>query len=155
VSIRTLQTARHRARGFSLVEVLAALVVLEFGMLGIAGLSALTLRSGSGSIVRTQAISLADDLADRIRANRNAHVAYSGAGANKGCVGTGAANCTSADMAATDLFFWGLQVQQALPSGAGTVTVAPGAVAPFTYQIKVSWVEQGGNNQQYILNMQI
>jgi type IV pilus assembly protein PilV len=154
VSIRLLQTARHRARGFSLVEVLAALVVLEFGMLGIAGLSALTLRSGSGSIARTQAISLADDIADRIRANRTASAAYNGAGANKGCVGTGAANCSSADMAATDLFFWGLQVQQALPSGAGTVQVT-GAAAPFTYQITVKWAEQGGTFQQYILNMQI
>jgi type IV pilus assembly protein PilV len=136
------------------VEVLAALVVLEFGMLGIAGLSALTLRSGSGSIVRTQAISLADDIADRIRANRIASAAYAGAGANKGCVGAGAVNCSSADMAATDLFFWGLLVQQALPSGAGTVTVA-GTAAPFTYQITVSWVEQGGTTQQYVLNMQI
>jgi type IV pilus assembly protein PilV len=154
VSIRPLQTARHRARGFSLVEVLAALVVLEFGMLGIAGLSALTLRSGSGSIVRTQAISLADDIADRIRANRNASAAYNGAGANKGCVGTGAANCSSADMAATDLFFWGALVQQTLPSGAGTVAVT-GATAPFTYKITVSWVEQGGTNQNYVLNMQI
>jgi type IV pilus assembly protein PilV len=154
VSIRLLQTARHRARGFSLVEVLAALVVLEFGMLGIAGLSALTLRSGSGSIARTQAISLADDIADRIRANRNASAAYGGAGANKGCVGTGAANCSSADMAATDLFFWSLQVQQAVPSGAGTVQVT-GAAAPFTYQITVKWAEQGGTFQQYVLNMQI
>jgi len=135
------------------VEVLAALVVLEFGMLGIAGLSALTLRSGSGSIVRTQAISLADDIADRIRANRNANLAYNGAGANKGCVGTGVANCTAADMAATDLYFWGLQVQQALPSGTGTVTVA--GPSPFTYQITVSWVEQGGTGQQYVLNVQI
>jgi type IV pilus assembly protein PilV len=123
-------------------------------MLGIAGLSALTLRSGSGSIARTQAISLADDIADRIRANRTASAAYNGAGANKGCVGTGAANCSSADMAATDLFFWGLQVQQALPSGAGTVQVT-GAAAPFTYQITVKWAEQGGTFQQYILNMQI
>jgi type IV pilus assembly protein PilV len=123
-------------------------------MLGIAGLSALTLRSGSGSIARTQAISLADDIADRIRANRNASAAYGGAGANKGCVGTGAANCSSADMAATDLFFWGLQVQQALPSGAGTVQVT-GAAAPFTYQITVKWAEQGGTFQQYVLNMQI
>jgi type IV pilus assembly protein PilV len=136
------------------VEVLAALVVLEFGMLGIAGLSALTLRSGSGSIARTQAISLADDIADRIRANRNANAAYNSAGANKSCVGTGAANCSSADMAATDLFFWGLQVQQALPSGAGTVAVT-GVAAPFTYKITVSWVEQGNTAQQYVLNVQI
>ena len=64
------------AAGFTIVEVLVALVVLSVGMLGIAGLYVVTLQSGGTAIYRTQAVNLASDMADRIRANRNAGVAY-------------------------------------------------------------------------------
>ena len=74
-----------RSQGFSLVEAMVALVVLAVGMLGIAGLYVTTLRSSGGAIYRQQAVGLAEDLADRIRANRTANVAYQGAAANNNC----------------------------------------------------------------------
>jgi type IV pilus assembly protein PilV len=89
----------RRARGFTLVEAMVALVVLAVGMLGIAGLYVTTLRSGGGAIFRMQAVNLAADLADRIRANRGANVAYQGAAANNNCYGTGSVDCAPALMA--------------------------------------------------------
>jgi type IV pilus assembly protein PilV len=59
---------RRALGGFSLVEVMVALVVLAVGLLGIAGLYVTTLKSGGGAIFRMQAVNLAADLADRIRA---------------------------------------------------------------------------------------
>ena len=154
------QPFKHcRARGFTIVEALVALVVLAVGMLGIAGLYVTTLRSGSSAIFRTQAINLATDMADRIRSNRNANVAYNGAPADNSCFGTAAVDCTPAQMAANDLLLWNTQLAQILPTGTGTVVVA-GASAPYTYTITITWLEQGssvgaGTQQTYQLQMQI
>mgnify|MGYP000851921872 CR=1 FL=1 len=141
-------------RGFTIVEVMVALVVLAVGMLGIAGLYVTTLKQGGGAIYRMQAVNLAGDLGDRIRANRTANVAYAGAAANNNCYGAGAVDCAPAAMAANDLFVWQQQITQALPAGAGAVVVN-GAAAPFTYIITITWTESGGVASSYTLNMQI
>ena len=70
----------RRQRGFTLVEVLVALVVMSVGMLGIAALYLEGLRAGRTALYRTTAVNLAGDMADRIRANRNAGLAYAGTG---------------------------------------------------------------------------
>jgi type IV pilus assembly protein PilV len=154
MSTVTVPAGRHRAGGFTLVEAMVALVVLAVGMLGIAGLYVTTLRSGGGAIYRMQAVNLAGDLADRIRANRTANVAYAGAAANNNCYGAASVNCAPALMAANDLFVWQQQVAAILPGGNAAVAVA-GAAAPFTYTITVNWVEQGGVAQSYVLTLQI
>ena len=137
------RTPHGRAAGFTIVEVLVALVVLSVGMLGIAGLYVITLQSGGTAIYRTQAVNLASDMADRIRANRNAGVAYqNGASGALTCVGAGAVDCLPADMAADDLLQWNTELAATLPAGTGTVAVA-GAAAPRTYTITVSWSEPG------------
>jgi type IV pilus assembly protein PilV len=143
-----------KERGFSLVEAMVALVVLAVGMLGIAGLYVTTLRSGGGAIYRMQAVNLAGDLADRIRANRNAPAAYAGAAANNNCYGAGAVDCTPALMAANDLFVWQQQVQAILPGGVGAIAVNA-AAAPTTYTINISWTESGGAVLNYALTLQI
>lgn len=143
-----------RARGFTLVEVLVAMVVLGVGLLGIAGLYVTTLRSGGGSIYRMQAVSSATDLADRIRANRTAVFAYAGAAANNNCYGAAAVNCSPSLMAANDLFVWQAQLARVLPGGNGAVAVA-GAAVPYTYSVTVNWTEQGGLAQSYVLVLQI
>ena len=57
-------------KGFTLVEVLVALVVMSVGMLGIAALYLEGLRAGRTALYRTTAVNLAADMADRIRANQ-------------------------------------------------------------------------------------
>jgi len=133
---------------------MVALVVLSVGMLGIAGLYVTTLRSGGGAIYRMQAVSLAADLADRIRANRGANVAYAGAAANNNCYGAGSVDCSPALMAANDLLVWQQQIAGTLPGGNGVVAVA-GAAAPFTYTITITWTESGGAASSYLLTLQI
>jgi type IV pilus assembly protein PilV len=155
----------HRAlrRGFSLIEMMVALLVLSVGMLGVASLFATSLNSGSSAIARMQAVSLANDLADRIRANPTAGAAYQGAAANKNCVGgaIGAVTCIPADMAANDLSVWNQQIAAAWPGGSATGTVlvtGPDAVTNlFTYTITVTWKESGQNQAalSYQLTMQL
>jgi type IV pilus assembly protein PilV len=152
--MNTQHTNQH-SDGFTMVEVMVALVVLSVGMLGISGLYVISMRSGSSAIYRTQAVSLASDLAERIRANRNANIAYQGIAANNNCINNVALTCTPAQLAANDLFVWNQQVTTTLPAGTWTVNVN-GANTPFTYLITVNWFEPTqATALTYALNFQI
>lgn len=160
-----------RPRGFSIVEVLVALVVLSVGMLGIAALYVESLRAGRSAIYRTQAVNLASDLADRIRANRRAGNAYqltaASSPAEAQCAPTdtqNSASCTPAQLAQDDLARWLEAISTQLPGvpGAnpripnGTVNVVPGAAGTQQYTIAVSWSEPGETQPlTYTLDMQI
>lgn len=60
---------RIAVRGFTLLEVLIAVIVLSVGLLGMAGLNALSLRLGQGAQQRTHASHLAYEIGDAMRAN--------------------------------------------------------------------------------------
>lgn len=125
--------------GFSLLEVLIALVIMSVGMLGIAGLYVESMQAGRTSIFRHNAVTLASDVADRIRANPRAGVDYQGPGGNNNCV-LGNVDCDPAQMAANDIDLWLDQADDMLPNGNVTITYDD-TVAPPTYQIVVSWDE--------------
>lgn len=148
------------ARGFSLVEVLVALVVLSVGLLGIAGLYIDSMRSGRVATSRSQAVALAASMADLIRANRAGAATYddanSGAGAaNAGCL-QGGAGCAPDAMASFDKYRWNQDIAASLPSGTGTVTVDQ-ATVPWTYTLTITWVEPSlgpDADQLYVLSFQ-
>jgi len=135
--------ACRRAGGFTLIEVLIALIILSVGMLGIAGLYVHSMQAGRTSMFRHNAVILAGDVADRIRANPRAAAAYAGAGANNNCV-NGGVNCTPAQMAANDIFLWEQQAAATLPNGDVTIQFN-NAVVPPEYTISVTWDEPGEN----------
>jgi type IV pilus assembly protein PilV len=130
------------SRGFSLVEVLIALVIMSVGMLGIASLYVQSMQAGRTSMFRHNAVILVGDVADRIRANPTAGAAYAAAGGvDNGCVAMGV-NCSAPQMASHDIFLWAQQAQDTLPAGNVTV-VFDGAVTPPTYDISANWTEAG------------
>ena len=133
----------RKVGGFTLVEVLIALVILSVGMLGIAGLYVHSMKAGRTSLFRHNAVTLAGDVADRIRANPKAAAAYGLAGANNNCV-SGGVDCSAGEMAANDINLWDQQAADTLPDGTVTV-VFDNTVSPPTYQITVAWVEPGEN----------
>ena len=71
---KSIKSARG-VRGFTLIEALVALVILSIGLLGVAGLQLTSLRGNTSSQYRSQATFLAYDIADRMRANRQAAMA--------------------------------------------------------------------------------
>jgi type IV pilus assembly protein PilV len=123
---------RSRQRGFSLIEVLVAVVVLSIGLLGLAALQASTTRSNHSALLRTQATNLAYDIVDRMRANVTP--AESGDyDADYGALPdeddpTPAANACdpalapSGSIANRDLQEWKNTLACALPSGDGRIT---------------------------------
>lgn len=140
--LRNSQSRNFRRRsGFSLVEVLIALVIMSIGMLGIAGLYVESMQAGRTSSFRHNAVTLAGDVADRIRANPAGGVDYQGARGNNNCV-LGNVDCNPAQMAANDIDLWKTQASDTLPTGDVTITF-DNTVFPPEYTIVVSWSEAG------------
>ena len=133
--------------GFTLLEILVAIVVLSLGLLGLAGLQASTLRNNQIAYYRGIAIQQTYDMADRIRANQKGAATYAaGVGVDKGCA---ASACSSADLAQTDIFQWNNNNSRMLPGGAGVVA----GVAGGSFDITVSWnenTEAGSTAQQFV-----
>lgn len=154
-------TAFRYAKGFSLIEVLIALIVMSVGMLGIAGLYVHGIQAGRTSLFRHHAVTLAGDVADRIRANPTAGAAYEGAGADNSCV-AGGIDCTPDQMAANDIYLWdGLdggpdgQADSTLPDGDVTVDYDNAAV-PSVYTVTVTWSEPGQNpSPSYVIEFPV
>jgi type IV pilus assembly protein PilV len=57
-------------RGVSLIEVLVALFVLAFGMLGIAGMQTMAMKANQSAFERNAAVIAAYSMADRMRSNQ-------------------------------------------------------------------------------------
>lgn len=130
VNMNTTLHRPDRISGFTLLEVLVALVILSIGLLGLAGLQATGLRYNHSSYLRSQATLTAYDILDRMRANRQEALSNTPSpyaislgtlpAAPTSCTGSGA-NCTPAQMAADDLYQWETELKNTLPSGTGSI----------------------------------
>lgn len=129
--------------GFTLLEVLVAMLVLSIGLLGLAGLMASSMRNNQSAYHSTQATWLAYDILDRIRANRAGALAGAYNAAN--ALGSPAACSTAApagSIAAQDIGGWKNTIACALPEGDGSITVTP---ANRRVSITVQWNDSRGS----------
>lgn len=152
--------SRRSQAGFTLLEVMIAVLVFAFGLLTTASLQLLAKRANYESLQRTTASHLAFDMLERIRANTAAMNNYTGGGqvvlGNGSRGGEPAPNCdstadgcTSADVALYDLWQWEQLVDGATETRAGTAT--GGLVSPTacvrgpagggagTYTVAIAW----------------
>jgi len=108
-----------QARGFTLIEVLIAIVIFGVGLLAVASLQGVSRKASFEAVQRTTASQLADSLLERMRANPNALENYIGGlnervlseaappAAAAGCnAGWPSAGCDPATLAAVDLAQW-------------------------------------------------
>ncbi len=150
--------------GSTLMEVLVALLVLSFGMLGMAGVQGVSLRGNQSAYYRTMATTLTADIMERMRANMtavdNANYDNVSGAATASCFTV--AGCTSAQMAAQDVFDWSAAVTAALPGGTAVVCLdsTPGdgtAAAPActsagrVYAIKIWWDDDRDGTSDQLL----
>lgn len=133
----------NKNTGFTLIEVLIAMIILAVGLLGLAGLQATSLRNNQSAYDRSVATQLAYDIADRMRANVAGKTTYttilpSAAAQKVSCLSV--TGCSVAEMAENDFYEWYHAVASALPDGVGSIT-ADGNV----FTITISWTENRGN----------
>ena len=144
--------ARPRAAdgGFTLIESLVALLVLSIGLLGVAAMQLASLQANNGAFQRTQATFLAQDIADRMRANRTAAMSgdYDFALGDAAPVGP-------ATVAEEDIAAWKTRLAATLPQGAVEPPDAAIAVDPATgvALITIVWDDSKGEEDLLTFDM--
>ena len=140
-----INTTHLPANGFTMVELLVAVLVLSIGLLGLAGLQAAGLRNNQSAYLRSQATIVAYDIADRMRANR----AAADVGAYNIALGAGSGG---GSVAADDLMEWKNNMAALLPAGDGSVTNNGG-----TFTILVQWDDNrdASDLQQFSVEFQL
>jgi len=128
--------------GFGMIEVLISLVIILFGLLGLAGLLTLGQQAEMESYQRSQALVLLEDMASRINANRKLASSY-----NNFVAGTSAiVTCPGATIAGQDKCQWHTALLGAAEiqggSKVGAMIGARGCIlstATDTYLVSVAW----------------
>lgn len=132
---------RRMNRGFTLIEVLVALVVISIGLLGLLALQIRTLHSSYDAYLTSVANIQAMDLEERIRANRGALSTYKNDVNNattSPSVDCASQTCSPGDLANYDVSQWLTTSQQLFP---GTLSVALTEPGADLYKLKLDWQE--------------
>ena len=137
----------NKTSGFTLLEVMIAMVIFSVGMLGLAGIQGTALQNNSTAYMRTIAMQQSYNMADILRSstsfdgviNSSFNSVNSSVGsAPTACIANDqSTNCSTSQLAASDIYHWKKRLQDTLPSGRGTVSVS-GTI----YTITVMWDEK-------------
>jgi type IV pilus assembly protein PilV len=142
-------TPAQAQRGLTMLEVLITIVILAFGLLGLAGLQARMQVAEVEAYQRAQAIVLLQDMVDRINANRQNATAYGGIAAGKTYNSGNVEDCTGKTGKDLDLCQWHNALLGASEiaggSNLGAMIDAHGCVTamvatpPREFQVSVVW----------------
>ncbi len=131
----TMRRAYPSQQGFSMLEVLIAVLVFSLGMVGLAGLLIYSIQSNHVAYLRTQATYLAHNMADRMAANPAAvwdgdygtpaaSTQFPVAASTADC----AAGCTPDELAAVDMAQWSTQLTTFLPKVTGAIACSQAGI---------------------------
>lgn len=123
--------SRRNVRGVSLIEVLISIVIASIGLLALAGTNVSSARYTKMSQYRGTATQLANDLGERMRANKAGLAGYAlgDSFATQATLPSAPATlcnsygvtCTAAQLAAYDLQTWQVVVRDQLPEGSAYI----------------------------------
>ncbi len=137
-------------RGFSMIEILITLVIIATALLGTAGMQLQAMKLAKSGDFRTQAVFLANDLAERMEGNEIAAVAgnYAVATASSPSVAStdcSASACDNSTLAVWDVAQWESAI---ITSGLPQATWLVESLSignPSSYRIRINWVDRSGN----------
>jgi type IV pilus assembly protein PilV len=143
-------TNHHSNRGLTLIEVLATVVILSIGLLGLAGMHFHGLKNNQSSYFRSQATLLAYSAFDAMRANRESALS------EEYDIAIGAAASADGTVAKEDLVSWKTTIQGALPAGDGSIDCnADTSLCVVVIQWDDSVGEGGSATQQFTVTTEI
>lgn len=145
----------NNQNGLTMIEVLVAMLIFAVGLLGVAGMQSLALKSTDNSNLRTLVNIHAYEIVERMRANMTA--VESGQYNSISAV-SGASNClpscTPAQLAAWDGDEWLQNLKADLPGATGSVAYANGIAT-----VTINWTERSlgtdAQAQSYVLQARI
>ena len=145
MKMKTIQSAKRKT-GFSLLEVMVALVIFSIGLIGLAGLQSASLSYNQSAYLRSQATYLAYDMLDKIRANPERSDDYTTLADSYTETGTAyscyysqtTGNCSEQELAKHDIFEWKQSIAQLLPGGKGKVEKIVDTGID-TFQVTLQW----------------
>lgn len=135
---KLIQTRAGQQKGAVLIEALVSILIMSFGLLGIAGLQTVALGFGKASWTTHRVSELVIDISERIRSNPVAaklgQYTYTssyatGSTATPTLINchTPGTNCTAAQVATDDMANWLIKAQTILPNGSVHLTGDPQA----------------------------
>lgn len=148
-SAAKFQGSISRQAGFSLIEILVALLVLAIGLLGMASLQSTALTMNSEARNRSQGIFLIEDISERARANRPNLASYAvSAGDAPAC--DPEAFIKNEGVATDDVTEWKNSLACLLPNGNGSVVISGQ-----TMTVQVTWDANTDNADNGTVTMEI
>jgi type IV pilus assembly protein PilV len=119
-------------RGLSLLEGLISILIFSFGLLGLVGLQAASIRNSADANYRADATFLANQMIGQMWADRGALASYAHGGA------AGSAPCTSGALSANaNVTAWTSRIAQFLPGASASVQQI--AIAGNAATVTVCW----------------
>lgn len=131
------------ARGFVMMEVLVALLLLGLAVAGMLGLALGGFAATAEARRAQQATLLASDLAGRIRALPG--VDWTALPEPVACTG----GCAPEALAALELVDWRARLESSLPDAAGQLASGPGGVIA----LRLEWTATGGERRELRLGL--
>ena len=158
---------RKNSKGFTLLEVLVAMVLLSIGLLGVARLQMFGLQNTGNAYFRTQATGLLNEMVERVHANPagalnsayNPPMPACGGPAPFNCI---AAPCPTANLARFDMYVVNCGLNGA-NDGSGADDLLPGGVMAINcsnlvaadclqYTATVNWLETNDDDADGVAN---
>jgi type IV pilus modification protein PilV len=144
------RTIACRLHGFTIVEVLAALLVMAVGIIGIAALYSDQVQTNPEAQLHHAAAELAEQIANRIRSTKEGHAGFA---TTIGVLCDQRSKLVlPQDIAAREAACWEDEVERKLPSGLGTIT-RDTLTSPPTYVIAVSWSVPDAGTASYVIRV--
>lgn len=125
--------------GSTLIEVLIAVLVLSVGLVGMATLQFNAVRLNHDALLRSHATSLAQDIADSLRANPGAAI-----NGDYNIALAAAAPTNPASIANIDLARWKANLAAVLPAGDGSIVQQGATPGGNEFTVTVCWDEDRG-----------
>lgn len=142
----------QRERGFNIVEILAALLVMAVAIVGIAALYSDQTHIPADARLPLRAAELADQMAERIRATADGRDGFA---TTVGVICSEKTKTrTAQDKAAQIAACWEDEVETALPSGLGSIS-RDTSMTPASFVVAVSWSAPGTGAASYVTRVEI